>query len=256
MNLRAIVLPIIIWAALTMPALCQNTQARFDDALNLSVSGDNISAYDSLRSIEADGFRSGKLYYNLGVISTKLDSLSVAKLYFIEASRYSDTRQYALEGIAHLDSRFPQRVAELPRLPWEQFFDWILRVIGLAMLFWSIVIIANIGVMLYMLGWYIGRPRWLRGAYISAALYVVTFLSIALYIDNREQRFKDGVIVTGQYALKELPDTTSAVLSQAYEGFSFTIDRQASLKHPGWLYVRMSNGLYGWLPEGALRTIQ
>jgi hypothetical protein len=252
---RAVYLTIVILVALSMQSLAQNTQTRFDDALNASASGNNIAAYDSLRSIEADGYLSGKLYYNLGVISTKLDSLSVAKLYFIAASRYEDTRQSALEGITYLDSRFPQRVAELPRLPWEQFFDWLQRVVGIKMLFWSIVVIANVGVLLYMLGWYIGRPRWLRGAYISAALYVVTFLSFTLYIDSRNQRFEDGVVIAGQFALKELPDPSSAVISQANEGFSFTVDRQRSKQHPGWLYVRMSNGLYGWLPKDALRTI-
>ncbi len=237
------------------PVLAQNVQARFDNALNLSASGDNIAAYDSLMSIEGDGHRSGKLYYNLGVIATKLDSLSVAKLYFVAAARYSDTRQYALDGISYLDSQFPQRVAELPRLPWEQFFDWLERTFGLKLLYWSVVLIANIGILLYMLGWYIGRPRWLRGAYISAVLYVITFLSVTLYIDSREHRFEDGVVISGQYPLKETPDTSSAVVSQVYEGFAFTIDRHVSAEHPGWVYVRMSNGLYGWLPAGILRTI-
>ncbi len=248
---------VLMYASLSMaqPVLAQSVQARFDDALNLSAAGDNIAAYDSLVSIQGDGHRSGKLYYNLGVIATKLDSLSVAKLYFIAASRYSDTREYALEGISYLDSRFPQRVAELPRLPWEQFFDWLQRTIGLKLLYWSVILIANIGILLYMLGWYIGRPRWLRGAYISAALYVITFLSITLHIDSREHRFEDGVVISGQYALKETPDTSSAVVSQVYEGFAFTIDRHKSLEIPGWVYVRMSNGLYGWLPDGILRTI-
>lgn len=233
----------------------QSTQARFDNALNLSTSGDNIAAYDSLLAIESDGHRSGKLYYNLGVIATKLDSLPVAKLYFIAASRYSETRQLALEGIQYLDSRFPQRVAELPRLPWELFFDWLNRTVGITMLYWSVVAIANIGVLLYMLGWVVGRPRWLRGAYISAALYVVTFLAITLYIDSREQRFDDAVIIRGQFALKETPDSNAAVVSQAYEGFSFIVDTKRSAEHPGWLYVRMSNGLYGWLPQSSVRII-
>lgn len=252
---RVLHLLIVIWVVFSAPTLAQNIQARFDEALNASALGDNISAYDSLRSIEADGFRSGNLYYNLGVISTKLDSLSVAKLYFIAASRYQDTRQIALEGITFLDSRFPQRVAALPRLPWEQFFDWLQRVVGITMLFLSIVVMANVGVLLFILGWYIGRPRWLRGAYISAALYVITFLSFTLYIDSRNQRYEDGVVIAGQFALKELPDPSSAVISQAHEGFSFTVDRERSMQHPGWLYVRMSNGLYGWLPKDALRTI-
>jgi hypothetical protein len=255
MTMRIAFVWIVFWATVSVPLFAQNTQARFDDALNLSTSGNNVAAYDSLKAILDDGYLSGNLYYNLGVISTKLDSLSVAKLYFIAASRYTDTRQIALEGIAFLDSRFPQRVAELPRLPWEQFFDWLERAIGITSLFWSIVVIAHVGVLLYMLGWHVGRPRWLRGAYLSAALYVITFLSVLLYIDGRNQRFEDGVIIVGQFALKELPDTTSAVISQAYEGFSFIVDKQVSLQHPGWLYVRMSNGLYGWLPESALRTI-
>lgn len=252
---RFVSLVTILWIVMVSQGVGQSIQARFDDALNLSVSGDNIAAYDSLLSIENDGYRSGRLYYNMGVIATKLDSLSVAKLYFIAASRYSETRQLALEGIQYLDSRFPQRVAELPRLPWEQFFDWLNRMFGVKWLYWSVVAIANIGVMLYMLGWYVGRPRWLRGAYISAALYVVTFLAITLYIDAREQRFEEAVIIQGQHALKEAPDSSAAVVSQAYEGFSFTVDTKRSAENPGWLYVRMSNGLFGWLPQGAVRTI-
>lgn len=253
--MRVLLASMLCWMVVATSVHSQSTQARFDNALNLSTSGDNIAAYDSLLAIESDGHRSGKLYYNLGVIATKLDSLSVAKLYFIAASRYSETRPLALEGIQYLDSRFPQRVAELPRLPWEQFFDWLNRTFGISVLYWSVVAIANIGVLLYMLGWYVGRPRWLRGAYISATLYVVTFLAVTLYIDSREQRFDDAVIIRGQYALKETPDSNAAVVSQAYEGFSFTVDTKRSAEHPGWLYVRMSNGLFGWLPEGSLRSI-
>lgn len=253
--IRRLLSCLIVWMCFISANIAQSPQARFDDALNSSASGDNIAAYDSLRAIESEGYISGELYYNMGVIAAKLDSLSVAKLYFIAASRYRETRQLALDGVQYVDSRFPQKVAELPLLPWEQFFDWLVRTFGINLLYWSVVIIANIGVLLYMLGWYVGRPRWLRGAYISAALYVVTFLTITLYIDAREQRYDDAVIIQGQYALKDAPDSNAAVVSQAYEGFSFTVDGKRSAEHPGWLYVRMSNGLYGWLPDGSVRTI-
>lgn len=255
MMVRIVALCIVLTLGGLGHADAENIQARYDNALNLSASGDNVAAYDSLISIEKDGYRSGNLYYNLAVIATKLDSLSIAKLYYITASHYSETHQRALEGISYLDSRFPQRVAELPRLPWEQFFDWLQRTFGLKLLYWSVVLVANVGVILFMLGWYLGRPRWLRGAYMSAALFVITFLSVTLYIDKKDQRYDDGVLVSGQHALKEHPDASSAVVSQVYEGFAFTIDYQTSARQPGWVYVRMSNGMYGWLPKGVLRTI-
>jgi hypothetical protein len=237
------------------PLHAQTVQSRFDDANNLALQGDLTEAYSAYKALEAEGQISGKLYYNLGVIAFQLDSLSVSKLYHIAAMRHSETRSKAAEAITFLDSRFPQRIAELPKLPWEQFFDFLLRTFGLNLLFGSVVFIANIGIILYMLGWWIGRPRWLRVAYLSAALYTLTFLSISMYIDYREQRYRDGVIIQGQYAVKEEADSNSAVVSQAYEGFRFQVDLERSAQKPGWLYVRMSNGLYGWLPEAAIRTI-
>lgn len=233
----------------------QTIQSRFDEANNLALQGNLSEAYTAYQSLEAEGLVSGKLYYNLGIIAFQLDSLSVSKLYQIAAMRHNETRSKAAEAITFLDSRFPQRIAELPKLPWEQFFDYLLRTFGLSLLFGSVVLIANVGIILYMLGWWIGRPRWLRGAYLSALLYTLTFLSISLYIDYREQRYRDAVIIEGQYAVKEEPNPSSAVVSQAYEGFRFQVDLEKSAQKPGWLYVRMSNGLYGWLPQNAIRMI-
>lgn len=233
----------------------QTVQQRFDEANNAALQGNLAEAYEAYQSLEADGHVSGKLYYNLGIIAFQLDSLSVSKLYHIAAMRYNETRTPAAEAITFLDTRFPQRVAELPKLPWEQFFDFLLRTFGLNLLFGSVIFIANTGIILYMLGWWIGRPRWLRGAYMSALLYTLTFLSISLYIDYKEHRYRDGVIIEGQYALKEEPNPASAVVTQAYEGYRFLVDLEQSAQKPGWLYVRLSNGLYGWLPQHAIRMI-
>jgi hypothetical protein len=233
----------------------QTVQSRFDEANNLALQGELTEAYAIYKTLEGEGQISGKLYYNMGVVAFQLDSLSVAKLYHIAAMRHNETRLQASEAITFLDSRFPQRIAELPKLPWEQFFDYLMRTFGLDILIASVVFVANTGIILYMLGWWIGRPRWLRGAYLSAALYTLTFLSISLYIDYREQRYRDGVIIEGQYAVKEEADPNSAVVSQAYEGFRFLVDLERSAQKPGWYYVRMSNGLYGWLPQASIRTI-
>lgn len=246
---------LFVFLVLVSPVRAQTVQSRFDDANNLALQGNLTEAYNAYKALESEGHISGKLYYNLGIIAYQLDSLSVAKLYQIAAMRHNETHLKASEAITFLDSRFPQRIAELPKLPWEQLFDFLIRTFGLNILFTSVVIVANIGIILYMLGWWIGRPRWLRGAYLSAALYTLTFLSISLYIDYREQRYRDGVIIEGQYAVKEEPDPNSAVVSQAYEGFRFSVDLKRSAQRPGWYYVRMSNGLYGWLPQTSIRTI-
>jgi len=252
---NSIILIVVIILSSALDTNAQTVQSRFDDANNLAQSGDNSAAYDALKAIEADGFRSGMLYYNLAVVSFQLDSLSVAKYYHLKATRYSETRDASLTAISYINSQFPQRAAELPQLPWEQFFDTLLRVLGLSNLFVIVVVAFNIGILLYMAGWKIGRPRWLRVLYLGIFLGSTLFLAITVYIDYREQRYSEGMIIYGQYAVKELPDVNSAVISQSYEGYTFMVDHHISADHPGWLYVRMSNGLFGWLPEGAIRII-
>jgi len=252
---NSIILMVLVMLAPKFEVSAQSVQSRFDEANNLAQTGAHSAAYDSLKAIEADGFRSGMLYYNLAVVSFHLDSLSVAKYYHLKSVGYSETREASLTAISYINSQFPQRAAELPELPWVQFFDSLLRVLGLKTLFLLVVVAFNLGIVLYMAGWLISRPRWLRVLYLGIFVGSTLFLAITVYIDYREQRYSDGMIIYGQYAVKELPDVNSAVISQSYEGYTFTIDHQRSAEHPGWLYVRMSNGLFGWLPDGAIRII-
>lgn len=233
----------------------QTPQGRFEEANAFAEEGDYAAAYRVYQSLEAEGYESGELYYNMGVSAYHLDSLSVAKYFQMKASKFAGTRPQALENISYLNSRFAQRAAELPPLPWEQFFDSLLRNLGLPLLFGFVVGGFNLAVLFYMLGWKIGRPRWLRAVYLALFLGSAALLAVTLYIDYREGRYTDAVMIEDQAAVKEEPSPSAAVVSQAYEGFSFTVDKHSSQDHPGWYYVRMSNGLYGWLPMETIRLL-
>lgn len=255
MDLKKGILLFCIMMGISVTVVAQSPQARFEEANALAEAGDAENAFGIYRELENEGFASGELFYNMGVAAYKLDSLSVSKYYTMRAAHFVQTREMALENISYLNSQFPQRAAELPDLPWERFFDYLKRTFGIGLLFGITILLANMAVVAYMAGWKLGRPRWLRAMYHGLFLLTFSLLVITLYIDYRNARFTEAVMVDTNATVTEAPDSGSAVVAHAYDGFSFRIDLKRSQEAPGWYYVRMSNGLYGWLPENTLRRI-
>jgi len=250
-NTNALLCAILLIACSVQSVRAQeNPQLQFDRANDRLESGNYIEALSLYRSLEAQNHLSGALFLNMGISYVQLDSLGKAKYYFLKAAEFDETRDRAADGLEYVESRFSRQSAVLPKLPWERFFDWLGEAFGAAGLMIFGILLLNIGVAGIIGAWFLEphtRKLRLGGFAAAAAGFMIIFSSF--YVQYLQNRYSRAVMIHQRTNVLEQPSTEAAVVSQAYEGYTFTVDHYQSEEHEGWSYVRMSNGLYGWIPN-------
>ena len=243
--------------AIPTPARAQQSpQALFDQANTQLQEGQIIEALSSYRKLTSANAVSGSLYLNMGISYVRLDSLGKAKYYFLKASRFDETEERAAEGLNYVEERFSRQSAVLPKLPWEKAIDWLKNNVGSSVLLGLGIILFNLGIIGIITGWF--NSSWQRHLKISGITLSAIGLSIVLlsfYTQYLANRYQSAVMVHQQANVMEKPTDESAMVSQAYEGYTFTVDTHQSRDHTGWKYVRMSNGLYGWIPSDKIMIL-
>jgi len=230
-------------------------QARFDAATDLLQDHQYMDAIEAYRSIADDGYVSGALWLNMGVAYAHMDSLGKAKFYLMRASEFSETERSANESLEIIENRFSRRSAVLPLLPWQQFFHWADKAIGSFGLMTFGLIFLNIGASFVLALWF--HPA-MKTVYkylsISAGSLAVIFVAMSIYINLENDWYGTGVMIDRQSTVHHEPDTQTATVSVAYEGYTMRVDWRESNSVEGWSYIRLENGLYGWIQDEAIKT--
>ena len=229
-------------------------QAIFDKAniqIELKHYKQALSMYEV---IDAKDLGSGPLYLNMGVAWTRLDSLGLAKYYFIKASDFPSTKSKALQGIDYVNNQLEHNETLLPALPWDRFFNWIENQIGIHTLIFISILIINLGVIALIATWlWPAYAKWLKNpAYVVLVMGIV-LLALGGFTDYQARRYAKAIQVVRESNIREKPDSDSGIVSLSYEGYRFKIDRDRSQNYPDWYYVRMGNGQYGWIHRNDLK---
>lgn len=231
-------------------------QVRFDNANQHLTEGEYYAALEKYRELESDNHLSGALFLNMGIAYARVDSLGKAKYYFMKSRGYGETRQRAREGLEFVENRFSRQSAVLPKLPWQRAIEWIQEYIGARTLLGGGLLLLNLGVILIVIRWF--RSRWQKvlkhGGYslLAAGLLII---AVSFYARHLDQRYSRAVMVTREADVREEPGENAPNVSRAFEGYTFTVDHRRSDDRGGWYYVRMSNGLYGWIPAENLMVL-
>ncbi|MFH5832527.1 tetratricopeptide repeat protein [Halalkalibaculum sp. DA384] len=252
-----LLLLLIVMGISAIPGRAQvSAQAQFDEANEYLDSGNYRQALSIYKSILSSQQVSGPLFLNMGISYVQLDSLGMAKYYFLKAWSFEETHNRAEEGLQYVSSRFSRQSAVLPKLPWERFFDWLGSVTGPASLLGIGILLLNAGVCAFIAGWFFpSASRPLQGGGIGTAILSVLVILSSFYLQHVQNRYSPAVMVHQQADVLEQPAPDATLISQAYEGYTFTVDHSRSRQQPGWSYVRMSNGLYGWIPNSEIMIL-
>jgi hypothetical protein len=234
----------------------QSPQLLFDRGVEALEENNFDAARSNFLQLLEEGFESGPLYLNLGIVAVQDDSLGLAKYYFLKAEDFRSTQEDALEGLRYVESRFSRQSAVLPKLPWEQALDWIKNEIGNPTLFIIGAVFFNFSILMLVASWfYVSKTMLFKKFGFSSGPIGIILVCLAFYVDYLDGRYHEAVMVVDQTNVVEQADENSDLVSLAYEGYSFTIDRRKSNEAEGWSYVRMSNGLYGWVKSNTIRTL-
>lgn len=230
-------------------AQSENPQRYFDQANQQLQQGNIRQALATYRQLEQQNRVSGALFINMGLSYTQLDSMGKAKYYFLKAKQFDETQERAEAGLKYVESRFSHQSAVLPELPWQEALNWLRDEPGSATLLAIGLILLNLGILLFIGTWFTrySSKWWTRSAMTTAGIGVLIIL-LSFYTDYRSQRYSKAVMITREASVREQPAPDAALVNEAFEGYTFVVDHSKSKDKPNWSYIRMSNGLYGWIP--------
>ncbi|MDX1640757.1 MAG: SH3 domain-containing protein [Balneolaceae bacterium] len=251
---KFILLSVIIgFSFFGVPAFAQ--QSSFDRANSYLEQGEYQRAIDIYRTIAEDGYRSGSLWQNMGVAYTRLDSLGKAKYYLLRAAEYSETEEQAEQALAYINNRFPRQSAVLPTLPWIRFFNFLSDAIGLRNLVFIALFFLYAGVALKIGSWFrLDMKKTLNYTGYGAIVLSVVLFIFSIIIQYQENRYSTGVMIDNEAPVYEQPAENSNIISTAYEGYTIQVDEQESEGESNWKYVRLENGMYGWIQDNHIMT--
>lgn len=231
----------------------QNAQATFDEANEYLESGNYQQAISLYKNLETQNTVSGALFLNMGISYQRIDSLGVSKYYFLKAKKFDETESRAEEALEYIESQFSRQSAVLPKLPWDIATNWMQENIGDKTLLFAGILLLNIGVLLFVAHWFLRwYPNILRIAGLSTIAVSIIVVAASFYTQYVDNRYSSAVMVTDQISVLEQPTEEAPVVSRAYEGYTFIVDHYQSEEQPEWSHVRMSNGLYGWIPNSEI----
>lgn len=233
-------------------------QMLFNKGIFLMEDGNYQQAIEIFRQIEQEGRVSGPLFYNTGISYLYLDSLGKASWYFHKSTRFRNTASSGAHAIEVVENQIRNRGTYIPRLPWYAFIDWLH--FDLNHYSWIIrgLVLLNIGIILLLVGWlYFKDDRVALVGKVAAATAVVLILATSLlYIWSNN--YQQGVIVGDAVPIQPVPGNfveEDLTPDLAYEAYTVTLDLTLSREYTGWMYVRLQNGVAGWVPESAVRTL-
>lgn len=228
----------------------QAAQAAFDRANEHFQEGNYAKAVRDYQTIVRGGYESGALYLNLGIAYTELDSLGMAKAWFMQAERFQETQQEAVQALDFIEAKFSRRAAILPVLPWERFSRNQLQQIGLKSIANYALVIFYLLSFCVLFYWFapIQFKKWTRYTIIAVSVLFLLSLVNYFYASHLKINFGEAVSVVDEHNVYEQANEESAILSKAYEGYTFRHDRRKQ-ENTDWLFVRMSNGVEGWIQK-------
>jgi len=229
-------------------------QAQFDYANELMQDQRIEEALDTYRIIENNGYLSGKLYYNMAIAALYQDSLGVAKYYLLQSVKYPDVHSDASEALQYVEQQFNRRSAVLPKLPWERFFEWLEENFGATALILLGLFLFNISAGGIIGSWFADKGSiLLKRAGYAAGILSILLISFSFYLQYVDSRFGTAVMTDRQTIVHENPLSSSALISSAYEGYTMRVDHKRSEQNENWYYVRLQNGMYGWIEREKVR---
>lgn len=231
-------------------------QSRFDNANQLLEENAYSDAIQVYQSIADDGYESGALWLNMGIAYTQIDSLGLAKYYLLKAKNHKETATHADEALNYVNDRFSRQSAVLPPLPWNRLLDFLSDTFGVSAIAVTALVFFYLAVAFLIGSWFrLKNAKAFRVSfYTSISLAIILFLT-SWIIHYQDNRFDTAVMVDRESIVYQNPRDDAAVISKAFEGYILRIDHHQSDNENGWHYIRLENGMNGWIRENGLKIL-
>lgn len=252
-----------IWIVVILTALFStflnaqtSPQIKFDDANEVLEKGEYRKALKTYREIEESGSVSGALYLNMGIAAVQVDSLGLAKFYFIKASQFDEVATNAYKALEFVNSQFSRQSAKLPKLPWDKAVDILKVKPGIFGIFLIGFLFLITAISLIITRWFdiLTLPKHTNFV-ITSGIISLLIITLSFYVEYVDNRYSEAVLILNEANVMERADDEASLVSKAYEGYEVTIDFKKSEEKTDWYYIRLGNGQYGWIKTEGIKTL-
>jgi tetratricopeptide (TPR) repeat protein len=245
---------LISFLILAIHPLKASSDSVFSNANKLYQDGryeDAILAYESVIN---SGYESATLYYNLGNSYFRSNKLGNARLYYEKALKLNPDDEDAQANIQYLEGLLSDRFEEVPIIFYKKWINSIY--ISLSSNQWAYIsmilfVISILSVSVYLLL----RNTLLRktGFYSGLLFLLLSILSLTASWKQYQQIKKpdSAVVIDLSVNVKSAPRETGTGLFVLHEGAKVWLEDKTS----GWQEIRLSDGRKGWLPVESIQSI-
>ena len=205
------------------------------------------AALDCFSALEAEGYVSRELYYNIGNCYYKLgNSLGQSILYYERALKLDPSYEDAQVNLAIAREYTLDRIDEVPEfilLTWIKAFRDTMSSDAWAWIALALFLVTAVMVLLFRFG---GSPAVRKTAFAMAIIALAFMIISAVFAFNlrSELESEDGAVVTVPVSsVKSSPGSTDQSLFILHEGTRISV-----LESLGeWYRIELSDGRQGWL---------
>jgi tetratricopeptide (TPR) repeat protein len=208
-----------------------------------------IAAYDQARS---SGHTSAELLHNTGVAWYRLDDVGRATLFLERASVLAPDDERIAHSLSIVQRLHEDTFSILPVPFWMRAHRWILDHVGSGVLF-------GVGASFLFLWGSVAGLRLLAGRPVPQSrrlerwslIVAVPALLLALYSSAFPPWPDRAIVLAESVALTEQAASGSTPVEQLHAGTTVHIQARGD----GWVLVRLTNGVEGWLPGDAIESV-
>lgn len=239
---------------LTAPSDDLDCDALWDQANTAYLRSDYRCAIRDYEAILNRGFRSAKLYYNLGNACFKDDRLGEAILNYRRARLLAPGDEDIRYNLSVAESRTKDRIETIPEFfleGWMRTLRNLLSGTAWTMLSLVLLALAFLCALFYLLA---GRLSLRKGGFYGMAACLALFVVATLFAAaDRSETLdrRDAVVMSSAVSVKSSPDRAATDLFVLHEG---TVLRTGD-SLGDWTEVTIADGRKGWLESRHIETI-
>lgn len=248
----------IIFVILTVSAAwlsAQDADSLWNQAVKDYTEENYQEALAGFTALEADGYVSGELYYNIGNCYYKLGNcLGQSILYYERALKLDPSYEDAQVNLAIAREYTLDRIDEVPEfilLTWIKAFRDTVSSDAWAWIALVLFLVTAVMVLLFRFG---GSPALRKTAFaLAVAALLMTIISAVFAFNLRSGLESDGeaVVTVPVSSVKSSPGSTDQSLFILHEGTKVAV--MDSLGE--WYRIELSDGRQGWLENTNVEII-
>jgi tetratricopeptide (TPR) repeat protein len=246
--------PILLLFLLTGVASAQPADIvqTFDRGTTALTDGRFSAAMDDFRAVEAAGWGSAALYYNMGLTWYRMDRLGEAIQYLEKARRLDDEDPRIRHSLSVAERRRTDRFSQLPDPFWRTAQAFTTRILPVRLAF-GLGLLAWLGFGALWTWQLVSGVRevWIRRIRQASLVLGLALLIHALLTSMSPPQPPRSVILDPSVVIREQASDQAADVLTIHEGLVVDVRSIAG----EWTLVEVPNGTRGWIPTQTLGAI-